>query len=689
MRAVVAAGLCMLLAPAAGAQLDSTRSLERVVISAERTLTALSSSSSAVTLISAQELARLPHATAADILRLVPGFSLVDFDGVGRDPQLMVRGFYGGGEAEYVVVLVDGKAVGGAHNGVIPWDMLPPIESIESVEVVRGSASALYGDAAVGAVINILTRRVARRVDSWQVQGGTLGAVHGSGTIGWPGLLVTGSLGHDGGYRDHAERRAGTLSLRAARDGSSGRSALSVSAYGRDSDEPGPLLEDLARQDRRASDALFRFDRTRDLGVRAGIDRQSIYTGSVLTLSGTADYRDLDATRTIALAPGFGDTKERDLSHRRFGGTAQLDVGLSPLPGFSRLTMGLELGHAALDSRYYEVVTGDRDAYLASDGARGALDGFGGTTRSSAALFTHYAFETSPAVRFSLGLRGDWLRDRFDPQSVSGLAPSTTTHAALSPKAGVNIRYLGDGNAEASGHFYLTAGTSFKSPTLDQLFDQRSIPLPFPPFRATTSNDALTPQRGRSVEAGVYHSVLAGGTIVAGTLSAYQTDMRDELDFDVSSLRYVNVGRSRHRGLEAGVTVSMRSTAPAFVNYALQSVTARQGEFAGNALKAIPRHTIHAGFPVGVGSAYDPRLLIIHTGSAFLDDANTRRLPAYTRVDLQSTVPVGRARLMIEIRNVFNAQYSTTGYLDPSGSGQAYLYPASGRIVQAGIRSGW
>ena len=71
----------------------------------------------------------------------------------------MVRGFYGGGEADYVLVMVDGRVMNLAHNGTIAWETLPAITDIESIEIVRGSASALHGDAAVAGVINIVTRR--------------------------------------------------------------------------------------------------------------------------------------------------------------------------------------------------------------------------------------------------------------------------------------------------------------------------------------------------------------------------------------------------------------------------------------------------------------------------------------------------------------------------------------------------
>ena len=163
MRTILSILVAAAFAPAA-AQLptppDTARpsTLNAVVVTAERARTSIASSVASVTRIAAADLARTPRATLADVLRLAPGFAIVDLDGLGFDPQLMVRGFYGGGEAEYVAMLVDGRPVNQLQTGLVAWDVLPPLSSIEALEIVRGSASPLYGDAAIGGVINVITR---------------------------------------------------------------------------------------------------------------------------------------------------------------------------------------------------------------------------------------------------------------------------------------------------------------------------------------------------------------------------------------------------------------------------------------------------------------------------------------------------------------------------------------------------
>lgn len=154
--------------------------IDPVVVTAERSTARLVTSTAAVSRVSADELRALPLRSVADALRAVPGITLVDTDGLGFDPQLMLRGFYGGGEAEYVPVLLDGRPLTGLQTGFYNWDLVP-LPALESIEVVRGGASSLYGDAAVGGVINLVTRRGDRPGLRGSVSAGEqLGLLEGS-----------------------------------------------------------------------------------------------------------------------------------------------------------------------------------------------------------------------------------------------------------------------------------------------------------------------------------------------------------------------------------------------------------------------------------------------------------------------------------------------------------------------------
>ena len=126
----------------------------------------------------------------------------------------------------------------------------------------------------------------------------------------------------------------------------------------------------------------------------------------------------------------------------------------------------------------------------------------------------------------------------------------------------------------------------------------------------------------------MYHAV---GRLTS-SLSVYQMDMKDELDFDVQALRYVNIGRSRHRGLEVGARYEPRPAHAIFATYTLQAAKARSGEHAGKYLKAIPRRVLSGGFAIAPITPVGVSMVFTQTEKMFLDDANHARdlrLPSF------------------------------------------------------------
>ncbi len=691
----VPAVVALAIPAALTAQRSDTTRLSAVVVTAERAPSALSSSVSAVTRVSGAELAKMPHVTLADVLRLAPGFNVIDFDGLGYDPQLMARGFYGGGEAEYVVVLVNGRPVNQLHTGVVAWDALPPVASIEAVEIVRGGGSSLYGDAAVAGVVNVITRG-ARPMQAQSIRfdaaGGSAGTFRAGADVAapfmWKGASISAGLDRTDGYRKHAERTTGRARASAPLlEGVDSRLGLTLASSWRAFDEPGPLLDSLLAANRKSSDDLFRFDHTKDQTHSLILDGQRQSGRTRFSATATGEYRAFDAVRTIALAPGYGDTKQRDATTARAGAGLQAEITDSPLPGRDRLIVGAEGSYGKLDTKYYNVLTDDRSAYRAASGARGALDTEGLSRRDAVAAYADYSVRPTSALRLSFGGRVDRLNDTFDPQLPAGGTNASTTHTAFSPKGGLNYQYQdGDGRA---GNAYVSLSRSFKAPTLDQLYDQRRLPVPFPPYTITTSNTALQPQHGTSVEGGLYQeAALSPGGRLAASISGYQIAMRDELDFDVGQFKYVNIGKSRHRGLEASANVEGAS-ASVFAAYTLQDATSRSGSNEGNRLKAIPRHTLNGGITVTPVASFDAALFATNVRGVFLDDANTVTLPNYTRVDLRFGVRAAGQSLFAELRNVLDARYSQTGFMDPAGTGALYFYPAAGRTISVGLRSGF
>ena len=687
-----AAQICLLAAiiaaPSASAaqqRLDTlqVQRLNAVVVTAERARAPIATSVNAVARLSRVELRARPLQTLADAVQQSPGFSFVDFSGDGTDPQAIVRGFYGGGEADYVQVLVDGRPLNQLENGRINWELLP-LSSIESIEVVRGASSAAWGDAALGGVINVLTR--GGEVPWWRgsLQSGTFGVARAAGSansrIGSLPLSAFGDFARTDGFRAHADHTNSTVGVTLGSNTDRGITISALSDW-RTFDEPGALTTAELQADRSASSPFHRFDNTDEQLHRLTAESRSAFGGGQLHAALTGELRNSDRIRTVRLSPAFADTKDRDLDARRVSGTAELQFS-GALAARDEVLLGVDGSYGNIDSKYYNFAGGPAVAYAGAH-QRGDLSASASGDRESAAAFALYAVQATPAVRFTAGGRLDWLRDSFDTDAAT--TPSDPrTHTVLSPRAGVNVRYLN--SSDQTGHVYANVTRSFKAPTPDQLYDRRLIPVPFPPFSITFSNAELEPQTGVSYEAGLYHeATLAPNASADLSLALYQIDLRDEIDFDINTFSYKNLGKSRHRGIEAGLNVRGPHTIGGFANYTLQAATAQNGENSGKYLKAIPRHFIGAG--VSAGSALSGSLSLLHARKTFLDDANTITLPDWTRVDARLSYQWRQLRLAVDALNLLDRSYSTTGFPDAGGAG-VYYYPAAGRSVQVGLSWG-
>ena len=661
-------------------------------MTADRVPGILGTHTAVVTRVSAEDLLRQPVQRLTDGLRSVPGLIVLNAGAMGEQPRLVIRGFYGGGETDYAAVLMDGVPLTNLAGGLANWDVIP-ITAVRAIEVVRGSSSALYGDAAVGGVINILTSADVASPARWRLAGGGYGSVDGSGA--WSGSRAERRASIFGGYRCSTGYREHEVGNAASLGGSvdlyrSPRGALSISALGhqRDYEDPGPVPESLLENSPRTSLPFFRFDRNAEQLRRLSV-RGSRQVGEASSFSGylTGESLSADLTRTIQLSPDFADTRSRATAARRLLGSAQLSTDLPLTPWPQRLVVGSDISIGHLSSAYRPLLMGDVSAYANPNASAGDIDASGVGNRDAFAAFANWENVVLPRLRIVAGGRMDWMHDAYRTDVPADVARTRSVRQAFSPKLGLNFSYLE--NAFQSGHVYASIGRSFKAPTLDQLFDQRPIPIPDPPFSVTTSNPDLRPQRGSAVEAGVSHrTALGGGHTLDFTVAAYQQQMRDELDFDLALFRYVNVGRSRHRGLELGARADGWAGTSVFASLTRQSILAMNGPNAGRQLKAVPRNAFSAGITGG-----PPRMQASVTVSdvrgAFLDDANQRRLPGYTRFDARLSAVVASLRFNVDVINALDRKLISTGFPDPSGTDVIYYYPAARRVLQLGVGSAW
>ena len=119
-----------------------------------------------ISVITREELEQKSISSLTDALTDVPGVDVEASAGKTGGLNISIRGM----PSDYTLVLIDGRRQNVAGNitpngfGETSTSFLPPVNSIERIEVIRGPMSTLYGSDAMGGVVNIITRKVA---DKW------------------------------------------------------------------------------------------------------------------------------------------------------------------------------------------------------------------------------------------------------------------------------------------------------------------------------------------------------------------------------------------------------------------------------------------------------------------------------------------------------------------------------------------
>jgi len=129
--------------------------LEEVVVTATRVPQSPGALAAGVTVIDAAAIRAMGATSVNEAIRWLAGVPGRTSTSGGSDQSLDLRGFGETAESN-VVVLVDGVRQNEGDSGGTSLSWLP-IESVQRIEILRGSAAVLYGDGATGGVINVLT----------------------------------------------------------------------------------------------------------------------------------------------------------------------------------------------------------------------------------------------------------------------------------------------------------------------------------------------------------------------------------------------------------------------------------------------------------------------------------------------------------------------------------------------------
>lgn len=286
---------------------------DEVVITATRSPYSIDKVSQRVRVIPAAEIELSAARGVEDLLRSEGSLQVRDSVGNGRNVTLSLRGL---GVAQNALVLLDGRRL---NNSDLSEPDLTAIalQDVERIEVLEGGAGVLYGDQAVGGVINVITRRATDR-------GGFVAAGAGSYSarnvqFGYNGTALDDRLDYQlsgqrdtsEGYRDETEIDYARARAEVGWRYEGGRIFAEAQRTDNDHLLPGALLDSELEDDRRQAGSSFNDYHIDAMLYRTGIDHRF---GDVARLLASYAHRDEDVRidgRSLAYGDSFTEQARR------------------------------------------------------------------------------------------------------------------------------------------------------------------------------------------------------------------------------------------------------------------------------------------------------------------------------------------------------------------------------------------
>ncbi len=671
----------MLLAGQAGgaaAQVPDSIALDTLRVDVTRISTPLRLLPLAASTVQTQDIATARIGVGLDeALGAVPGVHIANRENLALGSRITMRGF--GARAAFGVrgvrLIVDGIPLTLA-DGQSSLNNLDLVRA-GRIEVLRGPASALYGNAA-GGVIRIVTApppptpEISARLtvgDEARDAPGALARIDAgvAGPLGDGGYRIGYSRLERDGTREHAAAEQSTLNAQLTHPVGA-RSMLRFVLNGADApraENPGSLPADSARL--RPEMAWPNNVRTgsgesaRQLQAGVTFERQGdTHTGQ---LSAWAAHRDLVNPIPVAVI---------ELERHAAGARAQLDGRR----GTVRYAAGVEI-ELQRDERFeWTNDEGERGAEQRRD-QRDRVTAVGPYLRGTASFGTLHLTLGARWDRIAFGTT-DRLLDDGDGSGervLSALSPSAALLVEVSPRVSV----------------YANLSSAFQTPTTTELAN--APPAPGGACCPTGFNDALQPERTLGGELGVRGAptpwlaldVAAFAYRVDDAIVAFQVAGIEERSF------FRNAGRTRHRGAELAATVT-----PAAEWRLRAAATALDVRFTddGDPDVAFENNRVPGIAPLRVFADArwsGPATLEVdveHTSGYYADDANSpaARTNAATVFGVRAHVPVrlGSAELepYVAVRNITDETY--VGSVSINAFGGRFFEPAAGRMLLVG-----
>jgi iron complex outermembrane receptor protein len=641
------------------------------------------------TVITADEIAHSPSQTLPEIIAQVPGVQLTSlYGGVnGAKTSVDLRGF-GAFATANTLVLINGRRLNDIDMAGVDLSTIP-LNSIERVEITRGNSGAvLYGDNAVGGVVNIVLKNgvsgppVAMRaeagVGSFNQRMASVSTALNSGP--WSTSFYGNAIKSDGYRVNNAlDQRNGVGNLNYTTPDL--KAFLTVTGDDQKLGFPGGRTVDPSIglnqlvTDRRGTNTPFDYGNQQGASATAGFTK-TIMNGVDLIVDGGVKKKDTQsgffgAVPFASPLPSFSSTYN-DASLQTWSITPRLSVKHAIFGMPSQILTGID---------YY-------DATFRQD--RGAFKGLAPThiydlSQQTLAGYWQHTVGLLPTTDFSYGARIQntslSARDRFDP-NAPGCAMFFNCSDQASPLDSNETQYalhLGlEHRLNNTFSVFGRAARAFRTPTVDERVSNGPFFVPGTfQLKTQTSHDV---EGGFRVKAGAFQM----------QSSIYNMDLENEIHFVPALFYNVNLGPTRRYGSETSASLRVSDSLSLRAGAAYTRAVFREGAFAGNDVPLVSRYTAMGGVTWNIWQNYlvfDATLRAWSERFMDNDQANTqRRIPADATVDLKLSGAYDRFFWSLSVNNLFDAQYYDYAIASSFTPGRFAAYPLPGRnyMVKAG-----
>lgn len=643
-------GLIAIACPAAG---EEPLRLPEVVVIATRLEQEVIKIPQQVSVIERQQIEDLHPNTVLDVLRTVPGIMVRDFNGNGMNASVDMRGF-SEASSQHTLVLLDGRRLNPIDMSGVDFSTIP-VDSIERIEVIHGASAVLYGDGAIGGVINIITREgYGQPKTTIDLRGGSYesGQVRASSSGSADALSWFGQAHFSGsqGYRDNSESRSRGVGLNLRADPSDTFSFLLDTNY----DEshyslPGALSDEQMNIDRQHSDNPYDWASRQVFNIR-GQARKDLQQAGVFSTD--IYYRYLDAESEMV---SWGDQQTESTTHN-FGLQPKYIVEYS-LGGLdARSTMGLDYNFWKVTSDTISPFSSSRAEYEANTIAGYLLE----------------ELSLTDQLLFSLGGRVHYAKFDIDNTPQGGFTNSESAdETQYAWTAGLTW------NFDPKGKVYASIGRTFRYPLVDEYVSWG------------TFNPDLEAEYGMDYELGAEYTFACGLTT---SLNLYWMDMKQEISYNPMTRLNENLDATVHRGFDLGFKLPLgeKNQHHLFASLGYQDVYFNDGAADGDRVPLVPDWTASLGGQVEVIENLRLKARLNFYGERYYSGDNQNqgdKLSAYATVDLGADYTWQIFTLYMQVQNLFNKYYSDYAYYSNYSGFTSYShYPQPGTQIWAGLK---